>query len=250
MIKEIVYKSDVTIIKGENESIMTDELNLTDAFDFAKKNKAKFYKTSSTLEDLQDFSTYLAYKITKAPNRNIYLYFRKLYEAGINDILNIDSFIKTATDDVFRIIIEDYNEKKLFSTIEHGGADIYIARILNGYLRATQNKKDNNAIRVLVRFIEEDEYDLWEFYTIVKKLAQIIKEDEKKERIIKLKEKFNDEFGCSTQALDDYVGYLSTFGGDYTSYIADAFNKCFDALINNEPFCDRDGLIKYLGDKK
>ena len=125
MIKEIVYKGDVTIIKGENESIMTDELNLTDAFDFAKKNKAKFYKTSSTLEDLQDFSTYLAYKITKAPNRNIYLYFRKLYEAGINDILNMDSFIKTATDDVFRIIIEDYNEKKLFSTIEHGG-QIYI----------------------------------------------------------------------------------------------------------------------------
>ena len=94
MIKEIVYKGDVTIIKGANESIMTDELNLTDAFDFAKKNKAKFYKTSSTLEDLQDFSTYLAYKITKAPNRNIYLYFRKLYEAGINDILNMDSFIR------------------------------------------------------------------------------------------------------------------------------------------------------------
>ena len=63
-----------------------------------------------------------------------------------------------------------------------------------------------------------------------------------------IKKEFNDEFGCSTQALDDYVGYLSTFGGDYTSYIADAFNKCFDALIENEPFCDRDGLIEYLGD--
>lgn len=84
----------------------------------------------------------------------------------------------------------------------------------------------------------------------MKKLAPISKqkEEKKKKQIIKLKEKFNDEFGCSTQALDDYVEYLSTFGGDYTSYIADAFNKCFDALINNEPFCDRDGLIEYLGD--
>lgn len=70
----------------------------------------------------------------------------------------------------------------------------------------------------------------------------------KKERLIKLKKEFNDKFGCSTQALDDYIEYLSTFGGDYTSYIADAFNKCFDALINNEPFCDRDGLIEYLGE--
>lgn len=75
-------------------------------------------------------------------------------------------------------------------------------------------------------------------------------QNEEDQLLIKLKQTFNEEFEWTPQALDEYIGYCSTFGGDYTSYIAEAINKCFDALINNEPFCDRQGLIDEIRKKK
>lgn len=74
--------------------------------------------------------------------------------------------------------------------------------------------------------------------------------DEETKLLMKLKNSFNEEFDWTPQALDEYVTYCSTFGGDYTSYIAEAINKCFDALINDEPFCDRQGLIDEIKNKK
>ena len=74
--------------------------------------------------------------------------------------------------------------------------------------------------------------------------------NEEDQLLIKLKNSFNEEFDWTTQALDEYIGYCSTFGGDYVSYIAEAMNKCFDALINDEPFCDRQGLIDEIKNKK
>ena len=73
---------------------------------------------------------------------------------------------------------------------------------------------------------------------------------EETQLLIKLKNSFNEEFNWTPQALDSYIGYCSTFGGDYVSYIAEAMNKCFDALINDEPFCDRQGLIDEIKNKK
>lgn len=57
--------------------------------------------------------------------------------------------------------------------------------------------------------------------------------DEETKLLMKLKNSFNEEFDWTSQALDEYIGYCSTFGGDYVSYIAEAINKCFDALIND-----------------
>lgn len=74
--------------------------------------------------------------------------------------------------------------------------------------------------------------------------------NEEDQLLIKLKQTFNEEFDWTTQALDEYIKYCSTFGGDYVSYIAEAMNKCFDALINDEPFCDRQGLIDEIRNKK
>lgn len=74
--------------------------------------------------------------------------------------------------------------------------------------------------------------------------------NEEDQLLIKLKQTFNEEFDWTTQALDEYIKYCSTFGGDYVSYIAEAMNKCFDALINDEPFCDRQGLIDEIKNKK
>lgn len=74
--------------------------------------------------------------------------------------------------------------------------------------------------------------------------------NEEDQLLIKLKQTFNEKFNWTTQALDEYIGYCSTFGGDYVSYIAEAMNKCFDALINDEPFCDRQGLIDEIKNKK
>ena len=74
--------------------------------------------------------------------------------------------------------------------------------------------------------------------------------NEEDQLLIKLKQTFNEEFDWTPQALDEYIGYCSTFGGDYVSYIAEAMNKCFDALINDEAFCDRQGLIDEIKNKK
>lgn len=77
-----------------------------------------------------------------------------------------------------------------------------------------------------------------------------MKNEEETQLLIKLKNSFNEEFEWTPQALDSYIGYCSTFGGDYTNYIAEAMNKCFDALINDEAFCDRQGLIDEIRKKK
>ena len=74
--------------------------------------------------------------------------------------------------------------------------------------------------------------------------------NEEDQLLIKLKQTFNEEFDWTPQALDEYIKYCSTFGGDYVNYIAEAMNKCFDALINDEPFCDRQGLIDEIRKKK
>lgn len=254
MIQEVFYNENRTYIKDTKDSeITTDNLTLDGAFDLALKTHAIFnYDTVDNL-DIKYMDNYLM-KCSEAPNRSIVNFFDKCEEYGINSIIGneTDTFGMIGARKVISHIIDDYKpiENTMLYNLEAYGTDPYIAQTVYEELKIAQRQNNTVEIKILLNIVDTDEYDLDTFIEAVKKLAPISKqkEEKKKKQIIKLKEKFNDEFGCSTQALDDYVEYLSTFGGDYTSYIADAFNKCFDALIDNEPFCDRDGLIEYLGD--
>lgn len=224
MIKEVFYTDNRTYIRDEKDNeISTDSIPFTEAFKLATMVDVEIHFESLTKTDMIDFSKY----IEETNNtRNIYKTFYDLQQTGLKAFKGKAYVL---TQEAIADIVEDYND---WSCIKYE-AEEYIAQTLKQNI----NKK---IIKLL-----DDKYDLDAF---IYKCRKINKEKEKKERLIMLKKSFNDEFGCSTQALEDYIEYLATFGGDYTSYIADAFNKCFDALIDNEPFCDRDGLIEYLGD--
>ena len=225
MIKEIFYTDNRTYIRDEKDNeISTDSMSFTEAFKLAKTVNVKIDFENLTKTDIIDFSKY----IEKTNNtRNIY---KTFYDLQQTELKLFKEKAYTLTQKAIAEIIEDYNDLEYI----RDEAEEYIIQTL----KQNTNKK-------IIKLLDENKYDLDVF---IYECRKINKEKEKKERLIILKENFNNEFGCSTQALDDYIEYLSTFGGDYTSYIADAFNKCFDALINNEPFCDRDGLIEYLGD--
>lgn len=225
MIKEIFYTDNRTYIRDEKDNeISTDSMSFTEAFKLAKTVNVKIDFENLTKTDILDFSKYI--EETKN-TRNIY---KTFYDLQQTELEPFKEKAYTLTQKAIAEIVEDYNDWEYI----RDGAEEYIIQTL----KQNTNKK-------IIKLLDENKYDLDVF---IYECRKINKEKEKKERLIMLKENFNDEFGCSTQALDDYVEYLSTFGGDYTSYIADAFNKCFDALIDNEPFCDRDGLIEYLGD--
>lgn len=251
MIQEVYYKKNKMHIKGDDGTeIISNKISFTRAFQFAQLNDVIFHYTNLTTADAVQFSRHLQKEIGSCDNRNIYDFFLSINE-NIHLIINdIDLFSIESAKKTIQTIIEDHNNDVVLYNIEAYGTDPYIAQTVYEELKIAQRQNNTVEIKILLSIVDTDEYDLDTFIEAVKKLAPISKqkEDKKKKQIIKLKEKFNDEFGCSTQALDDYIEYLSTFGGDYTSYIADAFNKCFDALIDNEPFCDRDGLIEYLGD--
>ena len=224
MIKEIFYTDNRTYIRDEKDNeISTDSMSFTEAFKLATVVNVEIHFENLTKTDIIDFSKYVE---ETRNTRNIYKTFYDLQQTGLK-VFKEKAYV--LAQKAIEEIVEDYNDWEYI----RDGAEEYIIQTL----KQNTNKK-------IIKLLGE-EYDLDAF---IYKCRKINKEKEKKERLIKLKKEFNDEFGCSTQALDDYVGYLSTFGGDYTSYIADAFNKCFDALIENEPFCDRDGLIEYLGD--
>lgn len=225
MIKEIFYTDNRTYIRDEKDNeISTDSMSFTEAFKLAKTVNVKIDFENLTKTDIIDFSKY----IEKTNNtRNIY---KTFYDLQQTELKLFKEKAYTLTQKAIAEIIEDYNDLEYI----RDEAEEYIIQTL----KQNTNKK-------IIKLLDENKYDLDVF---IYECRKINKEKEKKERLIILKENFNNEFGCSTQALDDYIEYLSTFGGDYTSYIADAFNKCFDALIDNEPFCDRDGLIEYLGD--
>ena len=224
MIKKIFYTNNRTYIQGENDSeISTDGMSFTEAFKLAKTVNVEIDFEDLTKTDIIDFSKYIE---ETRNTRNIYKTFYDLQQTGLK-VFKEKAYV--LAQKAIEEIVEDYNDWEYI----RDGAEEYIIQTIK-----------QNTNKTIIKLLDE-KYDLDVF---IYKCRKINKEKEKEERLIKLKKEFNDEFGCSTQALDDYVGYLSTFGGDYTSYIADAFNKCFDALIENEPFCDRDGLIEYLGD--
>lgn len=225
MIKEIFYTDNRTYIKGETgKEIDTDRIPFTEAFKLATMVNVEIHFENLTKTDTIDFSKYIE---ETNHTRNIY---KTFYDLQQTELKLFKGKAHTLTQKAIAEIVEDYNDWEYI----RDGAEEYIIQTL----KQNTNKK-------IIKLLDENKYDLDVF---IYECRKINKEKEKKERLIILKENFNDEFGCSTQALDDYIEYLSTFGGDYTSYIADAFNKCFDALIDNEPFCDRDGLIEYLGD--
>lgn len=225
MIKEIFYTDNRTYIKGETgKEIDTDRIPFTEAFKLATVVDVEINFENLTKTDIIDFSKY----IEETNNtRNIYKTFYDLQQTKLKPF---KEKAYTLTQKTIAEIIEDYNDWEYI----RDGAEEYILETL----KQTKNNK-------IIKLLQESECDLDVF---IYECRKINKEKEKRERIITLKENFNDELGCSTQALEDYIEYLATFGGDYTSYIADGMNKCFDALIENEPFCDRDGLIEYLGD--
>jgi len=188
MIKEIYYKDNRTYIKGETgKEIDTDRIPFTEAFKLATIVNVEINFKNLTEADIIDFSKYIE---ETNHTRNIY---KTFYDLQQTELKPFKEKAYTLTQKAIADIIEDYND---WSYIRDG-AEEYIIQTL----KQNTNKK-------IIKLLDKNKYDLDVF---IYECRKINKEKEKKERIIILKENFNDEFGCSTQALDDYIECGATF---------------------------------------
>ena len=248
MIKKVFYTDNMTYITDENDKeITTQSLGFANSFNFAWKNNAKFDYDSINKDDEESFSHYLQYQVGDCENTNISDFFELLEKYGIRKIINnnADLFGRKGVRQTISKIVDDYNSDVALYNIECYGTDTYIAKVLYEHLMIYNSSTPQRDSRVytLFKLVDCDDYNLDVFMDILK---QFTSEDEDTKLLEQLKADFNDSWGQSTEALDSYIEYCSTYGGDYTGAIAEAMNQCFDALIEGKPFCDRQGLIDRL----
>lgn len=250
MIKNVFYTDNMTYIKDDiDKEITTSNLSFAQAFHFARVNDVEFDYDSINKDDEENFSYYLQYQVGDCENTNISHFFELLEENGIRKIINnnVDLFGRKGVRQTISKIVDDYNSDVALCNIECYGTDTYIAKVLYEHLmiyNSSMPQKDSR-VYTLFKLVDCDDYNLDVFMDILK---QFTSEDEDTKLLKQLKADFNDSWGQSTEALDSYIEYCSTYGGDYTGAIAEAMNQCFDALIEGKPFCDRQGLINRLKD--
>ena len=116
----------------------------------------------------------------------------------------------------------------------------YDNRIL--YMEASYPQEAYITNKIVIRGVKNDD----NLNISMDTLKKSINEDEDTKLLKQLKADFNREWDYTTEALDSYIEYCSTYGGDYTGAIAKAMNECFDALIEGKSFCDKEGLINRL----
>lgn len=250
MIKSIFYTDNITYIKDtEDKEITTQNLSFAQAFHFARINNVEFDydRCKINKDDEESFSHYLQYQVGGCENTNISHFFNLLEQNGIRKIINnnVNLFGRKGVRATISKIVDDYNSEVALYNIECYGTDTYIAQVLYEHLmtyNSTLPKKDSR-VYTLFKLVDCDDYNLDVFLDILK---QFTDEDEDTKLLKQLKADFNREWDYTTEALDSYIGYCSTYGGDYTGAIAKAMNECFDALIEGKSFCDRKGLINRL----
>lgn len=110
------------------------------------------------------------------------------------------------------------------------------------YMKTSYPQKAYIADKIVIKGVKNDD----NLNISMDTLKKSINEDEDTKLLKQLKADFNREWDYTTEALDSYIEYCSTYGGDYTGAIAKAMNECFDALIEGKSFCDREGLINRL----
>ena len=110
------------------------------------------------------------------------------------------------------------------------------------YMKTSYPQKAYIADKIVIKGVKNDD----NLNISMGTLKKSINEDEDTKLLKQLKADFNREWDYTTEALDSYIEYCSTYGGDYTGAIAKAMNECFDALIEGKSFCDREGLINRL----
>lgn len=250
MIKNVFYTDNMTYIKdSKDKEITTQNLSFAQAFHFARVNNVEFDYDSINKDDEENFSHYLQYQVGDCENTNISHFFDLLEKNGIRKIINnnVNLFGRKGVRQTISKIIDDYNSDVALYNIECYGTDTYIAKVLYEHLMIynSSTPKTDSRVYTLFKLVDCDDYNLNVFMDILKEFAH---EDEDTKLLKQLKADFNREWDYTTEALDSYIEYCSTYGGDYTGAIAEAINQCFDALIEGKPFCDREGLINRLKD--
>ena len=248
MIKNVFYTDNMTYIKdSKDKEITTQNLSFAQAFHFARVNNVEFDYDNINKDDEENFSHYLQYQVGDCENTNISDFFELLEKYGIRKIINnnADLFGRKGVRHTISKIINDYNSDVALYNIECYGTETYIAKVLYEHLMIYNNSlpERNSKVYTLFKLVDCDDYNLDVFLDILK---QFTYEDEDTKLLKQLKADFNREWDYTTEALDSYIEYCSTYGGDYTGTIAKAMNECFDALIEGKPFCDREGLINRL----
>ena len=99
-----------------------------------------------------------------------------------------------------------------------------------------------DAIKLWLKTVERDDYDLDELLKLLKLLPK--KSDE---NIIKdFKERFKKDYDETSEALEWHIETLVNFGGDSTHKIYKAMIEVINDIINDAPSTDKDGMIEYL----
>ena len=249
MIKNVFYTDNMTYIKdSKDKEITTQNLSFAQAFHFARVNNVEFDYDTINKDDEESFSHYLQYQVGDCENTNISYFFELLEENGIRKIINnVDLFGRKGVRQTISKIINDYNSDVALYNIECYGTENYIAKVLYEHLMIYNSSipQRDSKVYTLLKLVDCDDYNLDVFIDILKQFTSEFK-DKDTELLKQLKADFNNSLRQSTRALDSYIEYCFICGEDYTGAITEAINKCFDALIDGKPFCDRQELIDKL----
>lgn len=247
MIKKVFYTDKRTYIQDDKyNEVTSDYFTFAEALSIARTTKAEFDYDNISRDDIEAMNSYLMTYHKGIKNRDTIKFIQKCNANNIKDIIGRQLNI-CDIEAIFSLILNEYNSDTELYNMEAYGTDTYIAsymcKILKQSAIDTDNVVNREALLIISKTLNTDDYSL---DTFLSKL-ETIKQEAKDTALLKsLKNDFNREYNCSAEAIENYIGILVTFGGDYSGRIAQAMNKCFDDIIEGKPFCDRKGLIEAI----
>ena len=232
MIQDIYYDENRTYITDiEDKVITTNNLSFSEAFDFARNNLVIFdYNNNLANEDIDDINSYFV----NLGCRDVGEFLNQLVNYEIIDL----NTKKMYNDIILSELIKKYNEdiREFTTFLIINGTDTTIKLVLSDILTANSENGEK-----LLTMLPNGVRDLDE---VIQKASELYKENNSE--ISKMQKDFAEAYDISSEAIEDYVEYAVTYGGDYSHKIYLAIQEVFDAINEEKMSTDKDGLIERL----
>lgn len=229
MIKDIFFDENTTYITDIQDIVITtNNLSFSDAFDFARNNLVDFdYNNNLSDEDIDDINSYFF----NLGHRDIGEFLNQLLNYEIIDLNTKRMYNEIIISEIIRTYNEDIRNFTTFLLLN--GTDTTIKLALSDMLTA-----DSSLGEELLAMLPNGIRSLDE---VVKKASELYEKNNSE--VGKLQKEFAEAYDKSSEAIEDYIEYAVTYGGDYSHKIYLAMQEVFDAINEEKMSTDKNGLI-------
>ncbi len=229
MIEDVYYNENRTYIRDTKDiTIATDNLSFSEAFEFARNNLVNFDYNNLSNEDIDDANKYF-YNLGY---RNIGEFLNQLLNYEIIDSNTKEMYNEIIISEIIRTYNEDIRSFTTFLSLN--GTDTTIKLSLSDILTIdSQNGKE------LLSMLPKKIKNLDE---VIKKASELYKKNNSE--VSKLQKEFAEAYDKTSEAIEYYIEYAVTYGGDYSHKIYLAMQEVFDAINEEKMSTDKDGLIE------